>query len=396
MTKKRVLTEYQLDRLKEHKYSSSGNTLLDPLMQHFWKWLVEQIPTTWAPNSITLTGLVANIVSTIFLMLYCPQGFGDAPSWCFILCAVGLFVYQSLDAIDGKQARRTSSSTPLGELFDHGCDAMSMVLIVVGAGISSQLGDSPYVFMVISLVAATFFYLAQWRTYTTRKMHFGIIDVTEGQWIVMCLYVITSFTGTAFWNQEVFGLQLKTICWTVTSSFASIFIFSFIYNVFLSQAAIHRNHEHAVARKDKAFVPYHLKPGMLLFLLWAFLFACSVCSRVEVMQNYTVLFIIFFGTICTKLSCLMLVSHMTRSEVALVDEIFLAPLLLLACQLFSIGDEFLCLIIATIFSLGNLMYYVVRVCSDICDHLDIYCFKITHITNPISNPISNHNLPTTS
>lgn len=33
---------------------------------------------------------------------------------------VGLFAYQSLDAIDGKQARRTGASGPLGELFDHG------------------------------------------------------------------------------------------------------------------------------------------------------------------------------------------------------------------------------------------------------------------------------------
>lgn len=49
----------------------------------------------------------------------------QAPQWSFLLCATGLFVYQSLDAIDGKQARRTDSSTPLGELFDHGCDSIS-------------------------------------------------------------------------------------------------------------------------------------------------------------------------------------------------------------------------------------------------------------------------------
>ena len=41
------------------------------------------------------------------------------------MCGFGLFVYQSLDAIDGKQARRTGSSSPLGELFDHGCDSIS-------------------------------------------------------------------------------------------------------------------------------------------------------------------------------------------------------------------------------------------------------------------------------
>ena len=49
----------------------------------------------------------------------------QAPAWAFILSALGLFIYQSLDAIDGKQARRTNSSSALGELFDHGCDAVS-------------------------------------------------------------------------------------------------------------------------------------------------------------------------------------------------------------------------------------------------------------------------------
>lgn len=48
-----------------------------------------------------------------------------APRWLFFTFAIGLFVYQSLDAIDGKQARRTGTSGPLGELFDHGCDALN-------------------------------------------------------------------------------------------------------------------------------------------------------------------------------------------------------------------------------------------------------------------------------
>lgn len=29
--------------------------------------------------------------------------------------------------MDGKQARRTGSSSPLGQLFDHGCDALAML-----------------------------------------------------------------------------------------------------------------------------------------------------------------------------------------------------------------------------------------------------------------------------
>lgn len=44
---------------------------------------------------------------------------------------IGLFVYQSLDAIDGKQARRTGTSGPLGELFDHGKQSQPDTIVVV-------------------------------------------------------------------------------------------------------------------------------------------------------------------------------------------------------------------------------------------------------------------------
>ena len=38
---------------------------------------------------------------------------------------------QTFDAVDGKQARRTNSSSPLGELFDHGnsdCNYINSIL----------------------------------------------------------------------------------------------------------------------------------------------------------------------------------------------------------------------------------------------------------------------------
>ena len=35
------------------------------------------------------------------------------------------------DGIDGKQARRTKTSSPLGELFDHGLDSWATLFIPV-------------------------------------------------------------------------------------------------------------------------------------------------------------------------------------------------------------------------------------------------------------------------
>lgn len=69
----RVLSTAQLKRLNEHKYSAEGVSILEPLMQKFWRWLVEQIPTTWAPNTITSVGLIINVVTTLILVLYSPD-----------------------------------------------------------------------------------------------------------------------------------------------------------------------------------------------------------------------------------------------------------------------------------------------------------------------------------
>jgi len=43
-----------------------------------------------------------------------------APWWVYFLNGFAGLVYLHLDCIDGKQARRTNSSSPLGQLFDHG------------------------------------------------------------------------------------------------------------------------------------------------------------------------------------------------------------------------------------------------------------------------------------
>ncbi len=43
-----------------------------------------------------------------------------------------------LDNLDGKQARRTKTSSPLGLLFDHGCDAM--VTFIFSQSLSSIIG----------------------------------------------------------------------------------------------------------------------------------------------------------------------------------------------------------------------------------------------------------------
>ena len=71
-----------------------------------------------------------------FLVLFIKYGtkLGNEtliPNGFFFLAGISYFVYRMLDEMDGKQARRTGNSSPLGLLFDHGCDAFSMGLQVM-------------------------------------------------------------------------------------------------------------------------------------------------------------------------------------------------------------------------------------------------------------------------
>jgi len=45
-----------------------------------------------------------------------------------------------LDNMDGKQARKTNASSPLGMMFDHGCDALVTFLFTMGLGTIVRLG----------------------------------------------------------------------------------------------------------------------------------------------------------------------------------------------------------------------------------------------------------------
>lgn len=72
-----VLNERQLKRLSEHKYSAECCSILDSCFQVYWRWLVEQLPLWLAPNTLTVSGLAVNVITSLILIGYCPQAKGE-------------------------------------------------------------------------------------------------------------------------------------------------------------------------------------------------------------------------------------------------------------------------------------------------------------------------------
>ena len=102
------------------------------------RWLVEHIPEYIAPNVITLSGFMFTLVPFVNLFIRYGTNFDDEypyhsaiPNSLLYFQGACYFLYRMLDEMDGKQARRTGNSTPLGLMFDHGCDAFSMGLVTL-------------------------------------------------------------------------------------------------------------------------------------------------------------------------------------------------------------------------------------------------------------------------
>jgi len=132
----------KLPGLKEYKYSGVDHSLLSRyvLKPFYTNVVIKCFPLWVAPNLITLSGFSFVVINVLTLLWYNPTLDQDCPSWVYYSWAIGLFLYQTFDAVDGSQARRTRQSGPLGELFDHGVDAVNTSLEVLIFAASQNLG----------------------------------------------------------------------------------------------------------------------------------------------------------------------------------------------------------------------------------------------------------------
>ncbi|XP_048511736.1 cholinephosphotransferase 1 isoform X2 [Athalia rosae] len=413
--KERLLSPGQLKRLNEHKYSCTSVSLMDPFLQPWWNWLVSKVPLWLAPNLITIIGLVINILTTLILVWHSPDARIEAPRWACLLCALGLFIYQSLDAIDGKQARRTGTQSPLGELFDHGCDSISTVFVALSACIAVQLGYYPTWMFFQCFCAMTLFYCAHWQTYVSGTLRFGKVDVTEAQFTIMGIHVISGIFGPSVWMMEIPIPGLGTI----NNSAAAIFYAGYIH-VFVEFCRVFESG--GVGKNGSTIALPYINTEVKVFPLWAavgiaVLLAQSSVSVIlaggvgkngstvagtsvlspiipfsfvvvpafiiyrksaeHVYENHPALYILAFGMVAAKVTNRLVVAHMTKNEMQYLDTALIGPAMLFLNQYFNFFIKeyyvlWLCLIWVTL----DLLRYSSQVCLEICDHLKIMLFRI--------------------
>ncbi|XP_071452387.1 cholinephosphotransferase 1 isoform X3 [Hetaerina americana] len=368
--KGKLLSPGQLRRLGEHEYHCASDSLLDPWLNPWWSWLVTKVPLSVAPNTITIVGLAVNILTTLILIIYSPDAKAEAPRWAFFVCALGLFIYQSLDAIDGKQARRTGTSSPLGELFDHGCDSISTVFVAVSACISVQLGYYPTWMFFQCFCAMALFYCAHWQTYVSGKLRFGKVDVTEAQITIIFIHLISAVFGSSIWSTKLpfFDVEMKLI---------PMFV-ALLVAILLAQANIVVIFTGGVGKNGSTVAGTSvLSPVIPFGLVIVPAYIIYKKSIDGVYENNPVLYILAFGLVTSKVTNRLVVAHMTKNEMEYLDSALLGPSMLFLNQYFNFYiAEYNVLWLCLIWTVIDLLKYSSQVCLEICDHLKIDLFKM--------------------
>jgi len=357
-----------------------------------WNACVEFLPLWLAPNMVTLIGFFFILSNIILLEIFMPDLVGPGPTWLYYSFAFGLFMYQTMDNIDGKQARRTGTSSGLGELFDHGIDSLNCTLASLLETAAMGLGTSKSgVFTALCPCLPMFF--STWETYHSHTLYLGVFNgPTEGILIACLIMAISGFYGPGIWTQpfaETLGEQ-----WFFGYaehvghlSFRDVWIAVIIGSLLVGHVPFCIYHV-VKARRERNL------PVAPVFLEWtpmavyslsigAWLYSPYSTLREE---NHLVLFCLTMSFVFGRMTTKMILAHLTRQPFPywtvmlwpLVGGAALANLPRLGYPPVSHGVELAYLWAYFFFSLVVYSRWAFLVTTSICDYLGINCLTIPH------------------
>ncbi|KQS70718.1 uncharacterized protein Dere_GG23508, isoform C [Drosophila erecta] len=392
----RYMSEAHLRGFERYKYSSIDTSFLSVYVMHpFWNYCVKFVPKWLAPNVLTFVGFLMTVVNFI-LIAYYDWGFEAAnsetgntvPAWVWTVAAINILIYYNLDGMDGKQARRTGTSGPLGELFDHGLDSYSAALIPIYLFSLFGTHDLPPIrmFFVIWNVFLNF-YLTHVEKYNT-----GVMFLPWGydftMWGVSGMLFVATVFGPEMYRFSIYGF-------TVANMFEFVLIGSGMVS---SHPIIARNIYLSYKNKTGKMRPMWemLRPFFAFVWLFVITVVWSFFSRNDVINKEPRILWILYGTIFSNIACRLIVAQMsdTRCDAFNVLMWPLAATVGVCCfpyyqQVFDTDltsdIERWILYGLTIFSTLAHWHYGYGVVSEMCDHFHIRCFKNNNKIKPLKS-----------
>mmetsp|Transcript_27790 Transcript_27790/g.34333 ORF Transcript_27790/g.34333 Transcript_27790/m.34333 type:complete len:421 (-) Transcript_27790:119-1381(-) len=385
-TGKGALTTNGIENIANHKYKSGHYTYLDNFLNPFWTYITDLLPMTVAPNMVTTMGGFQCFISYCVLWYHSPNMDQVVPDWVVLLSGLCTVGYYTFDCMDGKQARRTGTSSPLGQLFDHGFDCLCLMSHVSATSGYVMIGGSNwYLAMQTSLQFS--FFMAQWEEYYTEILphamgNFGVTEVNYG------IGLFTAFN--AFIEREQFWLSkvkdvfifeqfakyvpipellgnLELRHFALCGWFASLAI--------LISGSLLRVFTHENVKKNGIHLSALSKLCTPILISIA-----PFCLPSNILFNRTRSVSIATGLLFTLLTKKMIVFSMAKMTYAAVQTTALPLLMGFLWIRFdkNITEEGATLLLSmlSVYYVYQLLSWVSKAINQICKKLDIYCFSI--------------------
>jgi len=173
------------------------------ILSPFAQFCVDTFVPIWvAPNVVTLSGLLITIFVSLLTVVYNPNLTTDCPRWLCFIYAISIFAYQTLDNMDGKQARRTQSSSALGMLFDHSCDVINTV--VIGYLMASAIGTGWTLYSFLGHVAGYIpFFFQTWEEFHLGSLVLPVFNgPSEGLLMSVAVCLVSAILGPSWWHES--------------------------------------------------------------------------------------------------------------------------------------------------------------------------------------------------
>ncbi|KAJ1610343.1 putative ethanolaminephosphotransferase [Cryptosporidium canis] len=379
------ISEAGLKNINEYNYKSGGYTFLDSKMNPFWEFIAYKIPENVSPNLLTILGFLCSLIAILLTMNVSPMLDNIIPLESSIIISVLLFIYQTLDAADGKHARRLNISSPLGQLLDHGLDSYTTIFFSTIFCASCNLGWNYTFFVFISIVQFKMFSFIWLECHCKifRCSSSDYLGVTESQFIVIFTTIYSSMGSPNILFRPIFQ-DISTIDIIILIMIA-IGIFTLVNDILSGIGELKSRKSVKIACLEIC--------GIMCHLLFQFLFLCSNTYKTFPLTTMFVL-----TTSSSIIALRMNVSSFTLEELPFVHwpalPFYISSVLLLFGNI--LFDHFLDvqLIILLIVAIWNTMYtidFALVTIQSICMHLNISLFATKSVTNSSSdNTICNY------
>ena len=313
--------------IRGHRYSGEDRSLLykyalSPLAAR----LTLLVPRWVHPNAITLLGLLATaagcaaVLATASLARLPWSAASVFPAWLHLFLGLCFFAYQTLDNMDGKQARRTGTSSPLGYVVDHGCDAINSTIgtlnLFVNLNVAACAGAprrwAPLKQWLLWETVCVGFFVSTWEEFHTGSLVLPVVNgASEGLTLLSLLAAASAALGDAWWEEEaalarrlgaalgpLAGARNNTCIIALLSSAGAVTVLGQLARVYRAAGRA------AGARRARAFgdlLPFFATNAMVL--------AWCATSPARIMETHSTLIFLLCGCFHSRLTILLMVSH---------------------------------------------------------------------------------------